>query len=170
MKDDNRILLDLTNVNKDIGFVYELDFTLTEEELKSFPSVVSFEELVVEESLVSADYYYVVNLRVYGSVTLLDSHDPKKTLPYEFDDDMDITVAIEDLDNSDILPDKDGEFDLRGSILALLFDAIPLSYSETELTKIVTEEYTLMSEAEKRKESHFATPFSHLDDIEDKED
>lgn len=168
MKDDSRILLDLSSTNKDVGNVYEIDFELTDEEKKSFPSVISFESLVVEEELVSTNYIYVVNLRVYGKVILLDSHDPKNHIPYEFDDDMDITVSPLDLDNSDILPDSDGQYDLRGSILALLFDAIPLSYSETELTKIVTDDYILMSEEEKRRESH-SSPFDVLDDMFEEE-
>ena len=47
--------------------------------------------------------------------------------------------------------------------MALLFNAIPMNYSEVELEKIQTADYVLMSEEEYEKERGKNNPFADLE-------
>ncbi len=152
---ENRIAIDLLSLKE--GDAYDLDFELTEKEKKYFPNLLSLNDSSYVLEVLSLGKLSSLVVSVVGDVTLLDAHDGAERT-YHLDDSVEITIATDDDENSDILPDDDGLYDLRGSILAILFNSIPQNYSEVPLTKIVHENYVLMSEeeyeAEKKKRSN----------------
>ena len=93
-----------------------------------------------DENLYSGDAY------VKGRVYLIDSRDISKIIPYDFDDSVDFQVVINDDSTSDILPEKDGSYDIRTVFLALIYDAIPTFYTESELEDIDDENVSVYKE------------------------
>lgn len=164
MNEDNRIAFDPSLV-KD-GEEYNIDFALTEKEKKYFPNLISMDSLVFTLAVEGTSAIMHLLISCSGTVVLSDAHDGKeRTL--EVMDTVDVTIDPSNDENSDILPDEDGLYDLRGSVLALLFNCIPQNYSEVELTRIDGNGYVLMSEEEYEKEKKKRkSAFSALDDFE----
>ena len=133
MDKDNRIAIDLLSLKE--GNEYDLDFELTEKEMKYFPNLLSLNDSVFVLDVIALGALTTVSISVNGDITLLDAHDQKER-DYHLDDSVELTISTEDEENSDLLPDEDGLYDLRGSILALLFNAIPQNYSEVPLKRI----------------------------------
>lgn len=160
---DNRIVFDPTRMSYSEE-EYQLDFTLTEEEKKSFPNLVSMDDVKYFLKAEEASGYYSLNLRAVGDVILKDSHNGEERT-IRLDDDADITLVPSKPEESDLEPDADGVYDLRGSILAILFNAIPKNYSTVILSKTFGENYVLMSEEEyyKEKMEKKSNAFSDLD-------
>lgn len=143
------------------GVEYDIPFSLTEEEKKYFSNLISIESLSVSLIMHGASSLYNIELFVDGEVTLLDSH-ILKPVPYSFSDSVEVVISEKE-EESDIPLDENKEYDLRGSILALIFSCIPDNYSTVELTKIVTDDYTLYSEEEYLKEKQRRNnPFSDI--------
>ncbi|MFA6861354.1 MAG: hypothetical protein WCR56_03125 [Bacilli bacterium] len=160
---DLRIPLDLSGFEGEESEL-NLGFELTSDEKKSFHNVIDFKDLNIQGFLSGASDLYTVKLVCSGQVKVLDAHDPKRVDEIDLDDETEITIDPHDEENSDVQADKDGVYDLRSSIIALLFDAIPKNYSEIPLKKIVTEDYTLLSESEHDNEKNrLSNPFSDLD-------
>ncbi len=149
MKKEDRIAIDLLSLEE--GNEYDLDFELTEKEKKYFPNLLSINDTTFVLRVLSLGKLSSLVLLVEGDITLTDAHDLSER-SYHLDDSVEITIATDNEDNSDILPDEDGLYDLRGSLLALLFNDIPQNYSEVPLTKIEHENYVLMSEEEYEEE------------------
>lgn len=160
---DRRILVDLSRYQSSSFEEMPIEFELLDEEKKTFPNLISLDELSLSAKITASSDYYTLALSVKGSARVRDAHNGvERTLP--FDDGFDLVIAPHDEESSDILPDEDGQYDLRGSILALLYDAVPDSYSEVPLTEVKTDDFILMSEEEyaKRQEKK-NNPFAALD-------
>ncbi len=149
MVKEDRIAIDLLSLKE--GNVYDLDFELTDKEKKYFPNLLSLNDTAFALEVLSLGKISSLVVTVNGDITLLDAHDLSQRA-YHLDDSVEITIATDNEDNSDLLPDDDGLYDLRGSLLALLFNDIPQNYSEVPLTKIEHENYVLMSEEEYEEE------------------
>lgn len=164
MIDENRIAVDLSQLSDNTE--YDLDFQLTDKEKKYFPNLISLGDLKFYMSVISSGTLYSLVIHEEGEIKLSDCHDmTEKTYP--LNDEVEVIINPSDEENSDVLADDDGLYDLRGSILALLFNTIPQNYSEVPLTKIKGENYVLMSEEEYEKEKKKnSNAFSALDDIE----
>ena len=164
---DHRILVDLSRYQTSSFEEIPVEFELLDEEKKTFPNLISLDELVLSAKITSASDYYTISLALKGSARVRDAHNGvERTLP--FDDDFDLVIAPHDEESSDILPDEDGQYDLRGSILALLYDAIPDSYSEVPLTEVKTDDFVLMSEEEyAKKQAKKNNPFAALNEEEE---
>lgn len=166
---DNRVLF-IPSPSKKTSSSFPIPFALTEEEKSNFPLLVSIDGLKREGKAVLAGNSYSLTLSCHGKVKVKDSHDLSVlTLPIK--DDIELVLSS-DKEISDIERDKDGNYDLRGSVLTLLRNAIPQNYSKTKLKKIVTDDYVLISEEEyyKEKQKGRNSPFADLDSlIEEKE-
>lgn len=165
-KEDNRILLDIRKFADSNFKDLPVDFTLTEAEKKAFPNLIEFTSLDISAKVTAANEYFTVSLFAKGEAKVKDAHGGEiRTLPIE--DGVDVLIAPSDLEQSDILPDVDGVYDLRGSILAVLFDAIPDTYSETPFERVETEDYVLMSQEEyekiRKQREKEDNPFASLD-------
>ena len=101
-----------------------------------------------------------LNLSVEGDCILEDAHTHEE-ITYPLSDSVDVVLGVDE--DADILPEEDSGYNLRGAFLALLFNAIPMNYSEVELEKIQTADYVLMSEEEYEKERGKNNPFADLE-------
>lgn len=146
---EDRIAVDLLSLKE--GEAYDLDFELTENEKKYFPNLLSLNDTSFVLEVVSLGKLCSLVVYVDGDITLRDAHDNSERA-YHLEDNVEIAIDTDNDENSDILPDDDGLYDLRGSVLAVLFNSIPQNYSEVPLTKIVHENYVLMSEEEYEEE------------------
>ena len=132
--DNNAIILDLTSVgNKSeyLEFPFEL---LDEEKDRLFKDVKSIDEIYVSGYLLGASNIYNLKLMIQGQATLLDD---KKI---DLENDVDIVIDLKDINNSELIPLDDGKYDLRGEILALLYDSIAkntVSHDENSFYSIV---------------------------------
>lgn len=151
--------------------VFPIAYSLSEEEKKNFPNLLDYRELSFEGKLTPAGSLYTLSLSLLGKVILKDSHDFEDK-PFEVDDTVDLTIAPDDPENSDLVAEPDGSYDLKGCLLALLFDAIPKNFSTVPLKKIETPLYTLMSEEEYNASKGKNSAFDGLDEsaFEDQED
>lgn len=161
-KNDDRVLFSPTE-GKNKSKEFDIPFALSDKEKEIFPLLVSADSVVLKGKAVAAGNTFALTISCNGKVKRKDSHDLSLlTLPIQ--DEIELVLSP-DKEVSDIERDKDGNYDLRGSILTLLRNAIPQNYSKTKLKKIVTEDYTLLSEEEYYKEKHSGSnsPFADLD-------
>ncbi len=168
---DERILLDLGQYNVSEGDI-PLDYSMNEREKKNFPDLVSMDDLELTAHISGASDLYTLTLSAEGTITVRDVHDGKHK-KLDIEDSMEATIAPKDPDNSDLLPEPDGNYDLRSAILALLFDCIPTNYSSVPLKRVETADYVLISEDEYEEEKKNRTnPFSSIEeeDYSDEED
>ena len=84
---------------------------------------------------------------------------------YHFENDEEVEVNLDDLDESDVVVDR-GQIDLAPVVLALFYDAIPLSYHQEDV-KPHSDSYEVISEEEylkRKKEREKAnSPFANID-------
>lgn len=166
-QDDTRILVDLDRFAHASFEELPVAFEMTAEERASFPNLLALDDFSISAKISAASDYYTVSLNIRGVALVKDAHDGA-TRTLNIDDGVDVVIAPHDEEASDLLPDGDGEYDLRPAILALLYDAIPDSYSEVPLTKVVTDDFVLMSEEEYQAiQAKKNNPFAHID-VEDK--
>jgi hypothetical protein len=162
---DLRVILNLAQMPSAAEEEIPIDFTLTETEKKSFFSLVDCGTLEIRGILTGSNDLYRLVLKADGDITLKDAHDGKEK-PFTVKDEIELAIDPFDEENSDLMKDKDGNYDLRGSILALLYDAIPRTFSTVPLTRCTTDDYVLFSEEEyeeeKRKRNN---PFAGLDAV-----
>lgn len=151
MVDENRIPFDVRDFNKknQAEFTIE-DFAFTQEELKYIPNFVSLDEAQIFVSVLNAGNMITLTLHVEGNCLLKDAHNGEE-IPYDLSDSVDVIIAPDNQEENDIFPDSDGIYDLRGSVLALLFDAIPKNYSEVPLETYSKDNYVVMSQEEYEK-------------------
>ena len=164
---DNRIPFDVREFNRknSSSFVID-DFSFTSDELRYVPNFHSMNEAKIHISVLNAGSMMTLTLSVEGNCKLIDAHDGA-IIDYELDDSVDVIIAPENEEECDIFPDDDGIYDLRGSILALMFDAIPKNYSLVPLKKVENDNYCIMSEEEYMKEhARSSSPFDSLDDTD----
>ena len=132
--DNNAIILDLTsagNKSEYLEFPFEL---LDEEKDRLFKDVKSIDEIYVSGYLLGASNIYNLKLMIQGQATLLDD---KKI---DLENDVDIVIDLKDINNSELIPLDDGKYDLRGEILALLYDSVAkntVSHDENSFYSIV---------------------------------
>lgn len=161
-EEDIRIVFDPSQVK--IGEEYNVEFALTTKEKSYFPFLDNIDDLHFTLSVEGTSEVMHLPISCAGIVHLFDAHDGEKC-DVELEDSVDVIIDTSHDENSDILPDEDGLYDLRGSILALLFNTIPQNYSEVELTRVEGNGYILMSEEEYEKErAKQNNPFAGLDD------
>lgn len=160
----DRIPLNLSDYAKEGSYDIPLPFALTEKEVKYFPNLVDLGDLAFEAKLVNARSVYSLTLTGNGTIHLKDAHD-FKTKPFKVEEEVDLTLSPDDPENTDLETDDDGIYDLRGSLLALLFDAIPKNFSTVPLKRIDTPLFTLMSEDEynAERQNKPSNAFSDLD-------
>ena len=161
---ENRIVFLPGNPGRKMNEPFDVDFFLTDEERAKFKNVEDFDELSIQETITGNKDCYLIRLDLFAVVDLIDDHDPDRIDEIEVRDDVEITLLPGDDSASDVLPDKDGAYDLRGSILALLFSAIPSSYSEVDL-KNPSQEFPVYSDEEYEKEKKKNSAFSKLDEL-----
>lgn len=168
---DDRLLFDPVYLSgtKDSSENYSPE--LTEEELSYFPNLIALEEPVLEARVLGFSPIFEVHVVLTGRAKIQDSHDGK-ILDKEIEDEVDLTLDGNNEEESDLQKEREGVYDLRGTFLSLLHDALPANYSEVPLERVETEDYVLMSEAEYEKERKKDSPFSVLEDIDldDKEE
>lgn len=159
MNKETRILFSPDELKKDICNKH-IDFCLTNDEMKNFPNLESLSDVEFTLSCKEVTNGYILTLKEHGAIKLIDGH-TLDIVDYLLDDFVDIQIS--ENEDSDIQVEEDGCYDLRGCIIALLFNSIPQNYSKVPLKKIVKEEYTLMSEEEYEKEKQRKNnPFSKL--------
>lgn len=166
MKDENRIPFDIRQFNLKNNGSFEIDdFHFTEKENAYVPNFVDMGEALIHVDVLNAVSVLTLTLSVSGPCVLKDSH-TGENINYELDDSVDVLISKDKEEESDIEPDSDGIYDLRGSVLALLFDAIPKNYSEVPLTSYGKDNYVVMSEEEYRRTHKEKTnsAFSDLDE------
>ena len=167
-----RIPFDLKELNHKGELDFEIDdFSFTEEEMKYVPYFKDMGDAYIHVDVFNAHSIVTLTLTVLGNCHLIDAHDGS-TIEFPLEDSVDVVINPENEEENDIDPDEDGIYDLRGSILALLFDAIPKNYSLVPLTKIEKDNYVVMSQDEyemlHRKSSK--NVFDALDEFEIEED
>ena len=163
MKDDDRIPFDLKEYQNQSSFSFSFVLNLNEREKAFFPNLISLGDLTFYVDGLNANGMMSLVLSCEGDISLSDAHDHTK-IDYSVDDDVEVIIAPNDEESNDILPDEDGIYDLRGSCLALLFDAIPQNYSLVPLETVVTDDYVLMSEDEYNRRKASKNAFSALDE------
>lgn len=124
--------------------------SLTEEERRFFPNVQSLDSLLLTARILGQPPVYEAKLSLSGKAVLRDAHDGS-SIPLDIDEEVDVVLDESEPENSDLLPEKDGRYDLRGTFLGLLHDALPASYSCVPLGYVETEDYVLMDEDEYEK-------------------
>lgn len=159
--DENRIPLNVNSL-KQLPFQMKVEFALTEKEKRVIPNLVSLGDGIIYLDITGTVDDIIVNISFDDDITLIDAH-LLTEVKYHLEDDVDVYISKREED-SDILPDKDGIYDLRGSILALLYNGIPNNYSTTALDRIDTDSYILMSEEEYERTREKNNPFASLDD------
>lgn len=167
MKEDtNRIPFDVRDYQNASGFSFDIEgFQFTDEEHNYVPNFLSMHEALLHVEGHNAGHMVSLTLSVEGKCLLKDAHTHKE-VEYPLDDSVDILFHSENEDENDILPDKDGIYDLRGSVLALLFDAIPKNYSEVPLQRYEEDNFVVMSQDEyEREHQKNASPFRDLDEM-----
>lgn len=156
---DLQIIIDplkyANRVVKDI----DIEFNITDDEKSYFPNLVSLNDTKITLSIMGSDSIFTLDLKVLGNITLIDAH-TQKEINYPLEDNVQLNIDIKGESDVDVI---NGKYDLRGAILALLYNSIPLNYSKTKLTRIQTDDYILMSEEEYEKERSKNNPFSELD-------
>lgn len=132
--DNNAIILDLTSAGNKSEYL-EFPFELLDEEMdRLFKDVKSIDEIYVSGHLLGASNIYNLKLMIQGQATLLDD---KKI---DLENDVDIVIDLKDINNSELIPLDDGKYDLRGEILALLYDSVAkntVSHDENSFYSIV---------------------------------
>lgn len=162
MKNDDRVLFSPVKGGKE-GKEFAIPFALSDKEKAIFPLLVSADKLALKGKAVAANNTYALTISCQGTAIVKDAHDlTPLSLPIK--DEIELVLSP-DKEVSDIERDKDGNYDLRGSILTLLRNAIPQNYSKTKLKKVVTKDYVLLSEEEYYREKHQGgnSPFADLD-------
>lgn len=160
--DENRIPFLPGSLNQKLNVPFPVDFQITEEERKHCVNVYDFPSIEVVETITGNKDCYLIRFDLTAVVDLVDSHDPDRIDEIEVSDSVEITLLPGDDENSDIQPDQDGIYDLRGPILALLYSCIPENYSEVELKKV--DGFPVYSESEYQKEKKKKnSPFALLD-------
>lgn len=147
------LYIDPRLIRNDEDEIEYFPFKPTKEECSPRPSVKSFGEngcLEVVCKVKPLDNCFLVHVSLKGAVDLLDDHDlTLKRLKLEEEADLSLS---EDPEMADVLPDKDGRFDLKPTLLALFYDAIPPVYSTVPLTKIQGDGFAVYSEDEFKAE------------------
>jgi hypothetical protein len=170
---ENRIPFDVRDYSHSSHDEFDIDeFQFTESEHKYLPNFVDMGDAYIHVEVLNAISMMTLTLTLEGACHLKDEHDGS-IIEYELEDSVDVIIAPESEEDNDIEPDEDGVYDLRGSILALLFDAIPKNYSETPLESYQKDNYTVMSQEEyMASKSHAPSAFDDLDldDYPDQED
>lgn len=165
MIDDIRIPLVLNSSDKANQQV-ELDIELTDDEKKAFINRVDeFQSIHVSYSLSGNQSCFVVYLSLNADIDYIDAHDTNRIDELEIENEVELTILPKDAENSDIVPDKDGIYDLRPSILGLLYSSIPNNYSEIDNDS--DSEFKVMTEEEYQKEKKKSnSPFALLDSLD----
>ncbi|MDD6241231.1 MAG: hypothetical protein PUA93_06610 [Eubacteriales bacterium] len=146
-RDESRIPFRPEEYKNQLGEEFTLPYSLTEKESRNFPNLVDFGDLVFSGILENSGNLSTLTLFLKGTIHLKDVHD-FQVKPFSIDDEVDLTLSPDDPENSDLLPEEEGSYDLKGSFLALLFDAIPSNFSTVPLKRVETPLFTLMSEDE----------------------
>lgn len=145
-------------------------FKPTKEECSPRPSVQGFGENGCLEVVCKVKPLvdgFLVHVSLKGDVDILDDHDlTMKRL--KIDEEADLSLS-DDPQMADILPDQDGRYDLKPTLLALFYDAVPAVYSTVPLTRIEGDGFSVYSEDEfkeelerERKKVEKGNPFSKL--------
>ncbi len=129
---------------------------LTPAELSAVPTVLALtkQPATVTCTIDQLDDCLVVNMKVRAQARLLDDHD-LKAKPTTLTDTADLVLST-DPDMADIMPGRDGRYDLRPSALALFYAAVPESFSTSGLDRIEGDGYEIVSEAEYAREQQAA--------------
>lgn len=146
MSKTDRIIFNPSLFNTDI-FNYNIPFKFTDSEKNVIGNLYDDSDLQIYMDVFPNTDKFSIILHCKGILKLIDSH-TLDIVDYSLNDSVDLNIFLNDEKNSDIEKDQDGYYSLRGSILALLYSAIPQNYSLTKLSKIETDSYTLMSEDE----------------------
>lgn len=160
--DENRIPFLPGSLNQKLNVPFPVEFEITEEEKSHCKNVYDFPSVEVTETITGNKDCYLIRFDLDAVVDLIDSHDSERIDEIEVNDSVEITILPGDDENSDILPDSDGIYDLRGPILALLYSSVPENYSEVEMKNV--EGFKVYSESEYQKEKKKKnSPFASLD-------
>ena len=124
MDKDNRIAIDLLSLKE--GNEYDLDFELTEKEMKYFPNLLSLNDSVFVLDVIALGALTTVSISVNGDITLLDAHDQKER-DYHLDDSVELTISTEDEENRDFFMDEEGLYDFRGFMFVVILNDIRYS-------------------------------------------
>ena len=164
MVDEKRIPFDLREACKKNCSSFEIEgFSFTEDEKRYIPYFHDLFKTRIFADVLNAGHLVTLTLSIEGECHLRDSHDGS-LIEYELDDTVDVLLGSEKEEENDLFPDEDGIYDLRGSILALFYDAIPKNYSKVPLARIEKDNYVVLSEEEYEKEHQKASsPFDVLD-------
>lgn len=165
MVNDTRIPFVLGSKNQKLNEPIEFEVTLTDEEKDEMKGLVKeFSPISVIETITGSQDCFVITLEIEADIDYIDSHDINRIDELIISNDAEITILPNDSENSDILPDKDGIYDLRPVILALVSSSIPNNYSEVESKEGEFHIYSVEEyEKEKAKKN---SPFDALDALD----
>lgn len=129
---------------------------ITKEELKAAPELLSLDHdtarVYCEFNLL--DNCLLCHMDVKSKVKILDNHDFKAKDELLVDS-CDLTLS-EDPEIADIVPDRNGCYDLRPTALALFYSSVPGDYSTVSLNTIEGDGFEVLTEEEylRRKEQN----------------
>ena len=149
-----KFVVGLNDLKKALNSTLEYEVSFTKEDLEATPNVVKANDIKVSFKSYEADFGYILDFLIEGEATLIDDYSFKE-----------VEVNLDDLDESDVVVDR-GQIDLAPVVLALFYDAIPLSYHQEDV-KPHSDSYEVISEEEylkRKKERDIAnSPFANID-------
>ena len=113
------------------GTRVEIDLGFSSDDQNYLKNVVSLEDCSFYYDVLCLGEVSDLVLHVEGTALLRDEHTLEE-VPYEIEDEVELALDSIHLEESDLEPDEDGIYDLRPAFLGILYNAIPLSYSEVE--------------------------------------
>ena len=147
-----QILIDFS-LAKNLKESEHYNIILSEEEMSILTSLDHFDNIKAYYTLSGSDDYFNGYCQVSGVCYLKDSRDISHLIEYPFSNDVDFVISLSDEENSDILPEEDGSYDIRPVILALIYDSIPSYYTETDLNSLDDDGTSYFTESEFDKRS-----------------
>lgn len=130
---DEKIYIDFSLINKSKQSQL-FNITLSDDEKSIFSNLDHFEKLDGYYTIDSNDSnLYYGNCYLNGLAVLIDARDISKKIEYSFNNEVDYQIVLNDENESDILPDENGKYDIRTAFLALIYDAIPPFITNSEL-------------------------------------
>ena len=131
---DEKIYIDFSLINKNKQSEL-FNISLSDDEKSILVNLDHFEQLDGYYTIDSNDSnFYHGNCYLNGKAILIDARDISKRIEYPFNNEVDYQIVLNDENESDILPDENGKYDIRTAFLALIYDAIPPFITNSQLS------------------------------------
>jgi len=169
--DESELLFSPKILKNNIQETHRFNLVITDDELKAVPEVL---KLYYDHARVYCTFkltgdYVICHMEVKAKINIIDNHDfkEKSLIVFDFDD---LTLSTDE-EVSDIMPDRNGCYDLRPVALALFYSAVPGDYSTGKLNTYRNEWVEVITEEEynSRISNKKNNPFYKLKEDTDKE-